>query len=90
MGSVLIKIKIMPKAPDVNLEEIKNSAKLVVEKNNGRNITFHEEPIAFGLKAIIVSFNIDEENALDPIEESLKKIEDVSSIQITDMRRAFG
>ena len=90
MGIALIKIKLMPASPETNLEEIKNKAYLVIEENKGKNTMFTEEPIAFGLKAVIASFNIEEEDPLEPIEESLRKIESVNSAEVIDMRRAFG
>ncbi len=91
MGIALIKIKLMPSSPDANLEKIKKEAERIITKNRGKRISFKEEPIAFGLKAIIVGFEQDEnEGELDPIEESLKNIRDVSSVQVVDMRRAFG
>lgn len=90
MGIALIKIKIMPTSPEVNLEEIKDSAKKVIEENSGLRLVFNEEPIAFGLKAVIASFDLDEENPLEPIEENLRKIENVNSAEVIDMRRAFG
>jgi len=90
MGIALIKIKIMPTSPDVNLEEIKTKAKKIIEKGKGEKVAFTEEPIAFGLKAIIASFSQDESEGLDPIEQELKTIENVNSIQVIDMRRAFG
>jgi len=90
MGTVLIKIKLMPSSPETNLEEIKTKAKKVVEKGEGKKISFEEEPIAFGLKALIVSFTLDESKPLEPIENKLEKIEDVNSSQVVDMRRAFG
>ena len=89
MGTVLIKIKLMPTSPDVNLEEIKKNAKKVVEKGEGRNINFEEEAIAFGLKAVIVGFALDESKELEPIENKLGEVKNVNSAQITDMRRAF-
>lgn len=90
MGTALVKLKIMPTSPDVNLEEIKQNSKEIIEKNKGEKTSFNEEPVAFGLKAVIASFSIDESNELEPIEESLKKIENVNSVQVADMRRAFG
>ena len=90
MGIALVKIKIMPTSPEVNLEEIKNSAKTIIESNKGARTNFEEQPIAFGLKAVIAGFEIDEESPLEPIEENLKKIENVNSVQVIDMRRAFG
>ena len=89
MGTVLIKIKLMPTSPDVNLEEIKKNARKVVEKGEGRNINFEEEAIAFGLKAVIVGFALDESKELEPIENKLGEVKNVNSAQITDMRRAF-
>lgn len=90
MGTALIKIKIMPTSPDTDLEKIKNSAHDVVTEHSGKNIMFDEEPIAFGLKAVIASFDLNEDNPLDPIEEGLRKIENVNSAEVIDMRRAFG
>ena len=90
MGTALLKIKLMPTSPEVNFEELKESVKSVVENGQGKNIFFEEEPIAFGLKAVILFFEIDESQELEPIEEGLEKIENVSSSQVIDMRRAFG
>ena len=91
MGIALIKIKLMPSSPSVNLEEIKKKAKSIIEKNKGKRTSFSEEPIAFGLKAIIAGFEQEEsEGELTPIENALNKIKNVSSVQVVDMRRAFG
>ncbi len=54
MGTALLTIKIMPTSPEVNLEEIKEKAQVVVEEGKGRKCRFEEEPIAFGLKAVMV------------------------------------
>lgn len=90
MGTALLKIKLMPTSPEINLEEIKEKAKKIVEKGKGKKCSFEVEPIAFGLKALIVSFDIDENQELEPIEEGLRNIENVNSAQVIDMRRAFG
>lgn len=90
MGTALLKMKLMPSSIEADLENIKNKAKETIETNKGKRVSFEEEPIAFGLKAIIVGFDIDENDPLDAIEEKLKKIEDVNSVEVVDMRRAFG
>ncbi len=87
MGTAGIKIKIMPLSPEVNLEEIKEKARIIVEEKDGKNCRFEEEPIAFGLKAIITIFEIPEEQEIEEIENKLKEIENVNSVQIIDMRR---
>ena len=86
-GIAGIKIKIMPLSPEVNLEEIKEKAKVIVEEKGGRNREYEEEPIAFGLKAIIAFFEWPEEKGLEEVEEAFKKIENVNSVQIIDMRK---
>ncbi len=87
MGIMGVKIKIMPTSLDVDLEKIKQKAKKLIEKNNGRNREYEEEPIAFGLKAVIAFFEWPEEKELEKIEEKLRSIENVKSIQIIDMRK---
>ncbi|MBI3623108.1 elongation factor 1-beta [Candidatus Pacearchaeota archaeon] len=86
-GIIGVKIKIMPTSPDVNLEHIKSKAMKIVEQENGFNREYIEEPIAFGLKAIIAFFQWPEEKALEELEEKFRKIKDVNSIQIIDMRK---
>ena len=90
MEIAAVKIKLMPSSPESNLEEIKAKAKKVVEKGEGKNVSFTEEPIAFGLKAIIVFFALDESKELEPIENKLGEIESVNSAEVIDLRRAFG
>lgn len=80
----------MPSSPETNLEEIKVKAKGIIKENKGTKTRFEEIPIAFGLKAIHAFFDLDESHELEPIENNLSKIENVSSVQVIDMRRAFG
>ena len=90
MGTALITLKIMPISPEVNLEEIKEKTKAIIENKQGKNIRFEEEPIAFGLKAVKALFDIDESIELETIEQEIEKLEKVNSVQVADMRRAFG
>ena len=90
MGIAAVKIRIMPTSPEVDLERLKKTAKVIIERMGGKNCKFEEEPIAFGLKAIIAFFAWPEERELDSLEGFLNKIEEVSSLQVIDMRRALG
>ena len=90
MGQINVKIKLMPSSPEVNLKEIEEKTKIVIEGNGGSNVYFEEEPIAFGLTAIIVFFIWPEEKELEPLENLLEKIENVSSKQVLDIRKAIG
>lgn len=90
MTLAAIIIKIMPDSPDANLEHIKQSAGKALEKEGALNLSFEEKPIAFGLKAIMIKFGWPEEKDTSIIENSLGKIQHVSSVNIEDYRRAFG
>ena len=90
MGIAIVKIKIMPESPSSNLEEIKESAEGIINANGGQVARTEEEPIAFGLIAVNITFSILESQELEPIEEELAKIKQVQSAQVVDMRRAFG
>ncbi len=87
MGIAGIKIKIMPESPESNLDSIKAKAKAIVEEKGGKNREYEEEPIAFGLKAIIAFFELSEDIELEEIEKAFNSIKEVSSTQVIDMRR---
>lgn len=90
MGITAVKIKIMPESTETNLEELQGKVKTSIESKEGKNVTFEIQPIAFGLKALIAFFALDESNDLETIENSIKEMSEVGSTQIIDMRRAFG
>jgi translation elongation factor aEF-1 beta len=90
MGTVSVKMKVLPESPDVDFEGLKEKIKSIVEKYETENCHFEEEPIAFGLKALITIFDCPDNLDVEPIEQELGKVENVNSVQLTDMRRAIG
>jgi len=90
MGIAAVKIRILPSSPEVNITELEEKIKETIESNKGKNCQFEEEDVAFGLKAIIAFFAWPEEEELEQLEEQIRTIENVSSLQVIDMRRAFG
>ena len=90
MGMVAVKIKVMPKSVETDIEQIKKKVVSEIEKKGLQNPTFEIQPIAFGLKAVIVMFGWPEEEELDSLEERLKKIKEISSVEVIDIRRAIG
>ena len=83
MGDVLTTMKIMPDSPDVDLDAIKAT----IESSMPEGAKLHdmaEEPIAFGLVAIILQFITDDgEGGSEPVEEMVQAIDGVASIEIT-------
>ncbi|MFA5020313.1 MAG: hypothetical protein WC533_04400 [Candidatus Pacearchaeota archaeon] len=90
MGAAAVKIKIMPNSPDADLNNIESKAVKIIEGKKGRIASKIHEPIAFGLKAILITFAWTEDADRDALEVELNKIKDVSSAEIIDFRRAFG
>jgi len=89
MGTALITLRLMPESVETNLEEIKEIVKTKIEELQGKNTRFEEQPVAFGLKALMTFFQLDEAHELEPIENALSEIESINSVQVTDMRRAI-
>ena len=90
MATVVIIVKLMPDSPQTDLEAIKNQARKMLEPEGAKNISFEENPIAFGLKAIMMKMDMPEEKGTDIVESKLAQIPHVSSLTIEDYRRAFG
>ncbi len=90
MGKSAVQYKLMPKSLDVDLEKIKKEAKAEIEKMGGVYDSCTEELIAFGLKALIVSFAYPEDKEIDEVGNNLEKINGISSAEMIDYRRAIG
>ena len=92
MAQVVATIKIMPESPESDLDRIEAQAreKITAFSGNGEMRSVHE-PIAFGLKAIKITFVMDEEKGSpDALEADLSTIEEVNSVETIDVRRAIG
>ena len=89
-GIVAVIVRIMPSSPEADLSEIKEKAKALMKEQGAQNISMKEEPIAFGISAIIIKMAWPEEKSTDIIENKLSEITNVTSASIEDYRRAFG
>ena len=91
MAKMFVTLKIMPESPEVDLNALRQKIKKVVEKFEGELLDKDETvPIAFGLNALKLTFLIDESKGSEEISEAVAKLEEVSSSEVVDMRRAFG
>ena len=81
------KYKLMPTSPEANLEEIKESAKKIVEDFGGENKEYSEELVAFGLKSITVFFFYPDDKDPEVLESKFSEIQNVASVQLIDMRK---
>ena len=96
MTSVIVTLKIMPKAPDVDLDKVYDEAckhirEFVDEKHKEGEMRKEIEPIGFGLKALKILFVMDEKiGTTDKLEEKIRQLKDVESVEAIDVRRAVG
>lgn len=91
MSTAGVQMKIMPEGLETNLEDLKNSAKEVIESfESGVFNESKEDPIAFGLKALIITFAISESVETEIIEKKLSEVKGASSVELIDYRRAVG
>ncbi len=87
MGEVAVQIKVMPQSPEADLEQLKRKIELALP-NNARLYSFDIQPIAFGLKALLVTVIVgDVEGGTDSTEEALSRVDGVESIQVVTATR---
>ena len=88
LGKIIIAYKIFPSESTVDLDILK---KKIEDKLSDivSNQRFSEEPIAFGLKALIVNMVLpeDKEGILDETEKRLHELEEVGQIQTIGVNR---
>jgi len=92
MAQVVVTIKIMPESPEVDLVSMQNDAETKIKEfSQTDEVKTEIEPIAFGLKAIKITFVMEESiGSTDPLEEDIKNISGVNSVETVDVRRAIG
>ena len=90
MTLIAVRMKIMPKSPESDMAEIQKQVKEILHSFNVRNPDFTIEPIAFGLKALVMMFGWPEEKELEELEHKIQKIHHVGSVEVLDIRRAIG
>ncbi len=91
MATAGIQFKIMPEGLDTDLDELKTKIQTSVETfESGVFNDAKEEPIAFGLKALIVTIALSEDEESDAVEKALNEIEGISSVELIDYRRVVG
>jgi len=85
VGDVGVKIRVMPESVDTDLELLKESIKKTLPEN-ARLHAFSLEPIAFGLKALIVAVILaDAEGGTDVVEGAISRLDGVESVNVVEV-----
>ena len=87
MARLVVRIRILPAEAESNLENVSESIKKSLPEGMELKSSVME-PIAFGLKAIVGDFLLDDaEGQMDKLEESIKSVEGVGEIEVTNISR---
>jgi elongation factor 1-beta len=91
MAQVVITLRIMPESPDVDLAKIEADSKVLIKRFGGEVGKVEINPVAFGLKAVDIFFVMDEsKGSTEVLENEIANFEGVTSVEVTDVRRAIG
>ncbi len=86
MGDVLVTYKIMPDGVDVDLDKMKEDISGKIG-NIARIVSFDVQPIAFGLKALIMKVIVKDEggitNKLENLLSSINNVQGVVAQEVT-------
>jgi len=86
MANLLVRIKILPKEADIKPQDIVDDIKKLSPNIEIRSTK--EDPIAFGLVALIADFITDDTGgAMEQIEESIKKSSMVGEFEVMGASR---
>ncbi len=82
MGKVYMKLRVMPEDVDVDLEKVYEKIKEVAPENVEIK-DYKIQPIAFGLKALLVVAVMPDEGGIgDKLVERIQSIEGVESVEV--------
>ncbi|MCL2863205.1 MAG: elongation factor 1-beta [Methanimicrococcus sp.] len=88
MSGVAATIKVMPAEADTDLNMLKEKIKEVMPACGKINGEIREEPIAFGLKALMVTVIVkDDEGGIEPVEDALNTIPEAESVSVVNLDR---
>jgi elongation factor 1-beta len=87
LGSVLVRLKVLPDDVSVPLDELAEQ----IDRKLPQGSTLlrrTQEPIAFGLSALILDVKVtEEEGILDKLESLIKEVEHVSQVDVIGVSR---
>lgn len=91
MAKVIITLKVNLESPQTNIEKVKAKVTEMITSFDGDVGKIEIEEVAFGLKALKFVFILDEsKGGTESLESDIEVLEEVSSVEVTDVRRAVG
>ncbi len=85
MGNVFVVYRVMPDSPE-SVESVRERVVNVLRSSGVEVMDVKEEPIAFGLKAILVGVKMEDKGGVvDEVEEKIRSVEGVESVSVDQM-----
>ncbi len=88
MAKMLVSIKVFPEDITIPLDQLKQQIQAIIPQDS-KVLKFEEEPIAFGLNALIAHVLLpeDKQDALENLENGIRQIQGVSNLETFMMQR---
>lgn len=93
MANAIITFEVMPESPETDMEAVKAQAVKTAQDYGAKgNLESSVEPLAFGLKKVVIMgmYEMDDDKDFDEIPQAMKKIEGVQDAKIEKMDLAMG
>jgi len=91
MADVVVTLKIMPDSVEVNLTDVEKKITELIAEFGGEVGKVEKEPVGFGLVALKMIFVMPESlGSTEELEEEIKTLSEVGSVDVVDVRRAIG
>jgi elongation factor 1-beta len=91
MADVIVELKVMPASVETDLGVLKKDANKLIEAFGAKLGKDEEVPVAFGLKALMLTIIFNEDKgSTDDLEAQIATLDSVESCNVTAVSRALG
>jgi translation elongation factor aEF-1 beta len=97
MAKIIVTFRLLPENPESNIAKIEEEVKEKIknfageEYNQESDLKITQAELAFGLKSLDIKAILEEsKGSTDSLEEEMKNIKEVRSVEVTDVRRIIG
>ncbi|MEK6849758.1 MAG: elongation factor 1-beta [Nanoarchaeota archaeon] len=87
---VVLTYRVMPTSPELDIAKLQKDLHTLLAKESKGEPKFEVKPFAFGLKAVEVTFMMEESKGCDAIEAEMKKVHGVENLEVVRLDRALG
>jgi elongation factor 1-beta len=89
--NLIATLRVFPESPEIDLDSLEKAIAGLVPSHMELHAV-EREPIAFGLVAlnVILLTTDDDKGDVTPVEKRIQELDEVSQVEVTDVRRTLG